>query len=84
MFALEDVSSFWSRELTWRTFFGMDTLFYVSSEISACMISAFTVNLIFSINSSASTALIRDYGILTFGLNKAFLYRYIENEHFFS
>lgn len=51
LFALEDVSTAWSRELTWRSFFG-------------CMISALTVNLIYLGPSTANGLLLNDYGMV--------------------
>lgn len=63
LFALEEATSFWSRQLGWRTFF-------------CCMTAAFTVNLIIQIK--ARTQQVHDYGILTFGFSSAYLYRYAE------
>lgn len=66
LFSLEETSSFWSRELTWRTFFG-------------CMVSAFTVNAIFSFSGSQPLShVVNDYGLLSFGLSRYYLYRYEE------
>ncbi|PRP78444.1 chloride channel protein [Planoprotostelium fungivorum] len=61
LFALEETSSFWSRELTWRTFFGT-------------MVASFTVNLLF-MSFVNSTNYVNDYGLLTFGLSSTYLYR---------
>lgn len=60
LFALEETSTFWSRELTWRTFW-------------ACMIAAFTVNIFNNIKDESSV--LDDYGLLTFGISKTGLYR---------
>lgn len=62
LFALEEASSFWSKELTWRTFFG-------------CMISAFTVNVLLA---GFNGSLMNDYGLLTFGVSRSSLYHYQE------
>lgn len=59
---MEEASSFWSRELTWRTFFG-------------CMIAAFTVN---GLLGGFRNSVMNDYGLLTFGISKYSLYRYEE------
>eukprot|EP01117_Protostelium_nocturnum_P011078 TRINITY_DN4018_c0_g1_i1.p1 TRINITY_DN4018_c0_g1~~TRINITY_DN4018_c0_g1_i1.p1 ORF type:complete len:581 (+),score=182.78 TRINITY_DN4018_c0_g1_i1:96-1745(+) len=61
LFALEETSSFWSRELTWRTFFGT-------------MVASFTVNFFFKF-TTAKTSYVEDYGLLTFGLSSKALYR---------
>lgn len=63
LFALEEATSFWSRQLGWRTFF-------------CCMCSAFTVNGI--LQARAGTQEVQDYGLLTFGFSTAYLYRYAE------
>jgi len=76
LFALEEASSVWSRELTWRTFLG-------------CMLSAFTVNLLFQ-SVSDGDSLVSDFGnmilgalfnllgLLSFGISRDYLYRYQE------
>ena len=64
LFALEEASSVWSRELTWRTFLG-------------CMLSAFTVNLMFQ-SIKDGDSLVTDYGLLSFGISRDYLYRYQE------
>jgi len=64
LFALEEASSVWSRELTWRTFLG-------------CMLSAFTVNLLFQ-SISDGDSMVNDYGLLSFGISRDYLYRYQE------
>lgn len=63
LFALEEATSFWSRQLGWRTLF-------------CCMASSFTVNGILQIR--AGTQEVQDYGLLTFGFSTAYLYRYAE------
>ncbi|KAF2075135.1 hypothetical protein CYY_003570 [Polysphondylium violaceum] len=63
LFSIEEVSSFWSRQLTWRTFF-------------CCMISTFTVN--FLLQGIGSSPDIHDSGLLTFGFSRLYLYRYSE------
>lgn len=63
LFALEEATSFWSRQLGWRTFF-------------CCMVGAFTVNIILQIKAQSQQ--VQDYGILTFGFSSAYLYRYTE------
>jgi len=63
LFAIEEASSFWNRELTWRTFFG-------------CMIAAFTVNALGQIENPSTT--MEEYGLLSFGLSRNYLYRYEE------
>lgn len=64
LFALEEASSVWSRDLTWRTFL-------------ACMLSAFSVNMMFQ-SISDGDSLINDYGLLSFGISRNYLYRYQE------
>eukprot|EP01119_Soliformovum_irregulare_P022580 TRINITY_DN7763_c0_g1_i1.p1 TRINITY_DN7763_c0_g1~~TRINITY_DN7763_c0_g1_i1.p1 ORF type:complete len:505 (-),score=138.81 TRINITY_DN7763_c0_g1_i1:106-1545(-) len=64
LFTIEETASFWSRELTWRTFFG-------------CMVSAFVVNAMHSIGSHGSN-LLTSTGLLSFGLSRFSLYRYAE------
>ncbi len=49
LFALEEATSFWSRQLGWRTFF-------------CCMVSAFTVNGI--LQAKARSQQVQDYGIV--------------------
>ena len=94
LFALEEATSFWSRQLGWRTFF-------------CCMASAFTVNGILQIKARSQQ--VQDYGmcsggftffllfsspllwgfelrsvltlhsgLLTFGFSNTYLYRYAE------
>eukprot|EP01113_Clastostelium_recurvatum_P038604 TRINITY_DN5794_c0_g1_i4.p1 TRINITY_DN5794_c0_g1~~TRINITY_DN5794_c0_g1_i4.p1 ORF type:complete len:822 (-),score=207.35 TRINITY_DN5794_c0_g1_i4:223-2688(-) len=67
LFSIEEASSFWSRQLTWRTFF-------------CCMIATFTVNFLLQ---GFGTVDIHDSGLLTFGLSRAYLYRYVELLCFF-
>ncbi|KAF2068823.1 hypothetical protein CYY_009854 [Polysphondylium violaceum] len=61
LFALEEGSSFWSRQLTWRTFF-------------SCLIATLTANLFLQ----GFKVQIHDYGVLTFGVSKTYLYTYTE------
>ncbi|GAM26351.1 hypothetical protein SAMD00019534_095260, partial [Acytostelium subglobosum LB1] len=61
LFALEEGSSFWSRQLTWRTFF-------------SCLIATLTANFFLQ----GFGVRIHDYGVLTFGFSKNFLYTYYE------
>eukprot|EP00026_Physarum_polycephalum_P000655 Phypoly_transcript_00656.p1 GENE.Phypoly_transcript_00656~~Phypoly_transcript_00656.p1 ORF type:complete len:780 (-),score=55.25 Phypoly_transcript_00656:186-2525(-) len=63
LFALEEATSFWSRQLGWRTFF-------------CCMASSFTVNGILQIKARSQQ--VQDYGLLTFGFSNTYLYRYAE------
>ncbi|PRP80735.1 chloride channel protein [Planoprotostelium fungivorum] len=62
LFALEETSSFWSRELTWRTFFG-------------AMVASFTVKGLLSVSSPGVSTLVNDYGLLTFEISVNSLYR---------
>jgi len=64
LFAIEETSSFWSRELTWRTFF-------------ACMIAAFTVNVMFHFTDT-SNGLSDNSGLLAFGISRDFTYSALE------
>jgi H+/Cl- antiporter ClcA len=64
LFSLEETSSFWSRELTWRTFFGS-------------MVAAFTVNALNAITKTHKP-LVGDYGLLSFGISRFYSYRYEE------
>jgi chloride channel 7 len=64
LFSLEETSSFWSRELTWRTFFGS-------------MMAAFTVNALNAITKTHKP-LVGDYGLLSFGISRFYSYRYEE------
>ncbi|EGC39462.1 hypothetical protein DICPUDRAFT_26867 [Dictyostelium purpureum] len=61
LFALEEGSSFWSRQLTWRTFF-------------SCLIATLIANLFLQ----GFGVKIHDYGVLTFGVSKFYLYTYTE------
>ncbi|EGC35340.1 chloride channel protein [Dictyostelium purpureum] len=63
LFSIEEVSSFWSRQLTWRTFF-------------CCMIATFTSN--FLLQGMGSSPDMHDSGLLTFGFSRLYLYRYSE------
>eukprot|EP01112_Ceratiomyxa_fruticulosa_P015925 TRINITY_DN4769_c0_g2_i1.p1 TRINITY_DN4769_c0_g2~~TRINITY_DN4769_c0_g2_i1.p1 ORF type:complete len:808 (-),score=128.85 TRINITY_DN4769_c0_g2_i1:106-2529(-) len=63
LFSLEEASSFWSRQLTWRTFF-------------CCMIATFTVNVLDQ--GLVGTGPVHDSGLLTFGFSRAYLYKYFE------
>jgi len=66
LFALEETSSFWSKELTWRTFFGS-------------MISVFMVNALVKFgDSSIDGSTVSDGGLLSYGLSRDFVYRYWE------
>jgi H+/Cl- antiporter ClcA len=58
-----------------ENFFWYDLVFV---NIEGCMISALTVNLIYLGPQTGNGLLINDYGILTFGLSRRFLYRYPE------
>lgn len=62
LFALEDTASFWSKEMTWRTFFG-------------CMIATLSVNVFLGGFRGSS---VNDYGLLTFGVSRYSLYGYEE------
>lgn len=61
LFVLEEGSSFWSSQLTWRTFF-------------ACLVATITTNFFLQ----GFEMQIHDYGVLTFGLSKSYLYTYGE------
>ncbi|KYR02929.1 chloride channel protein [Tieghemostelium lacteum] len=63
LFSIEEVSSFWSSQLTWRTFF-------------CCMIATFTSN--FLLQGSGTSPVLHDTGLLTFGFSRSYLYRYSE------
>eukprot|EP01133_Synstelium_polycarpum_P018156 gene18156-21713_t len=63
LFSIEEASSFWSRQLTWRTFF-------------CCMIATFTAN--FLQQGFGTSPDMHDYGLLTFGFSRLYLYRYSE------
>ncbi|GAM27511.1 hypothetical protein SAMD00019534_106870, partial [Acytostelium subglobosum LB1] len=63
LFSIEEASSFWSRQLTWRTFF-------------CCMIATFTTN--FLLQGVGTSPDMRDSGMLTFGFSRLYLYRYSE------
>ncbi|EAL69414.1 chloride channel protein [Dictyostelium discoideum AX4] len=63
LFSIEEVSSFWSRQLTWRTFF-------------TCVIAAFTTN--FLLQGIGSSPDMHDTGLLTFGFSRLYLFRYSE------
>ncbi|EFA81033.1 chloride channel protein [Heterostelium album PN500] len=63
LFSIEEASSFWSRQLTWRTFF-------------CCMIATFTTN--FLLQGFGTSPDMHDTGLLTFGFSRLYLYRYSE------
>eukprot|EP01132_Coremiostelium_polycephalum_P001196 gene1196-1509_t len=63
LFSIEEASSFWSRQLTWRTFF-------------CCMIATFTAN--FLLQGFGMSPDMQDAGLLTFGFSRLYLYRYSE------
>eukprot|EP01114_Cavostelium_apophysatum_P015709 TRINITY_DN4341_c0_g1_i2.p1 TRINITY_DN4341_c0_g1~~TRINITY_DN4341_c0_g1_i2.p1 ORF type:complete len:515 (-),score=88.76 TRINITY_DN4341_c0_g1_i2:94-1638(-) len=66
LFALEEASSFWSRELTWRTFFGS-------------MLSALSVNILFqAVKQHTISGTYASGGLLSFGLSRLYSYRYSE------
>eukprot|EP00026_Physarum_polycephalum_P001806 Phypoly_transcript_01809.p1 GENE.Phypoly_transcript_01809~~Phypoly_transcript_01809.p1 ORF type:complete len:747 (+),score=78.68 Phypoly_transcript_01809:857-3097(+) len=58
LFSIEEASSFWSQELTWRTFF-------------TCLCATLTV----SAFQNGMETVVKNHGMLTFGLSQSYLYR---------
>jgi chloride channel 7 len=74
LFVLEEAATFWSREITWRSFFGI-LCFVHMLIVSACMVSAFTINMLLN---GSSHGMMSDYGLVTFGASRIGSYRFYE------